>query len=174
MKILIAVDMQNDFISGSLGTKEAQSIVPKVKKRLNKAIDEKYKIIFTKDTHYDDYLNTAEGKKLPIKHCIKETYGWEIHPELRIDNALIIEKNTFGSLKLLDILKDLNKKEPIEEIELLGLCTDICVISNALLIKAAFIDTPIKVNRNLCAGVTPQSHENALSTMEMCQIDIID
>ena len=103
MKILIAVDMQNDFISGSLGTKEAQSIVPKVKKRLNKAIDEKYKIIFTKDTHYDDYLNTAEGKKLPIKHCIKETYGWEIHPELRIDNALIIEKNTFGSLKLLDI-----------------------------------------------------------------------
>lgn len=174
MKILIAVDMQNDFISGSLGTKEAQSIVPKVKKRLNKAIDEKYKIIFTKDTHYDDYLNTAEGKKLPIKHCIKETYGWEIHPELRIDNALIIEKNTFGSLKLLDILKDLNKKEPIEEIELLGLCTDICVISNALLIKAAFIDTPIKVNRNLCAGVTPQSHENAISTMEMCQIDIID
>ena len=174
MKILIAVDMQNDFISGSLGTKEAQSIVPKVKKRLNKAIDEKYKIIFTKDTHYDDYLNTAEGKKLPIKHCIKETYGWEIHPELRIDNALIIEKNTFGSLKLLDILKDLNKKEPIEEIELLGVCTDICVISNALLIKAAFIDTPIKVNRNLCAGVTPQSHENALSTMEMCQIDIID
>lgn len=174
MKILIAVDMQNDFISGSLGTKEAQSIVPKVKKRLNKAIDEKYKIIFTKDTHYDDYLNTAEGKKLPIKHCIKETYGWEIHPELRIDNALIIEKNTFGSLKLLDILKDLNKKEPIEEIELLGLCTDICVISNALLIKAAFIDTPIKVNRNLCAGVTPQSHENALSTMEMCQIDVVD
>lgn len=174
MKILIAVDMQNDFISGSLGTKEAQSIVPKVKKRLNKAIDEKYKIIFTKDTHYDDYLNTAEGKKLPIKHCIKETYGWEIHPELRIDNALIIEKNTFGSLKLLDILKDLNKKEPIEEIELLGLCTDICVISNDLLIKAAFIDTPIKVNRNLCAGVTPQSHENALSTMEMCQIDVVD
>ena len=174
MKILIAVDMQNDFISGSLGTKEAQSIVPKVKKRLNKAIDEKYKIIFTKDTHYDDYLNTAEGKKLPIKHCIKETYGWEIHPELRIDTALIIEKNTFGSLKLLDILKDLNKKEPIEEIELLGLCTDICVISNALLIKAAFIDTPIKVNRNLCAGVTPQSHENALSTMEMCQIDVVD
>lgn len=174
MKILIAVDMQNDFISGSLGTKEAQSIVPKVKKRLNKAIDEKYKIIFTKDTHYDDYLNTAEGKKLPIKHCIKETYGWEIHPELRIDNALIIEKNTFGSLKLLDILKDLNKKESIEEIELLGLCTDICVISNALLIKAAFIDTPIKVNRNLCAGVTPQSHENALSTMEMCQIDVVD
>lgn len=174
MKILVAVDMQNDFISGSLGTKEAQAIVPKVKERLNKALNDSYKIIFTKDTHYDDYLNTAEGLKLPVKHCIKNTLGWEITPELKCDNALIIEKNTFGSLKLLDILKDLDKEEHIEEIELLGLCTDICVISNALLIKAAFTETPIKVNRNLCAGVTPQSHENALSAMKMCQIDIID
>lgn len=174
MKILIVVDMQNDFISGALGSTEAQAIVIKVKDRLKQAMTNNYKIIFTKDTHYEDYLNTAEGKKLPVKHCIKATPGWEIHPELLIDNALVIEKNTFGSLKLLDSLKELAKKEPIEEIELLGLCTDICVISNALLIKAAFTETPIKVNRNLCAGVSPQSHENALAAMAMCQIDIID
>lgn len=173
MQILIVVDMQNDFIDGALGSHEAQAIVPAVKQRLDEAVSKHETIIFTQDTHSENYLNTAEGKKLPVPHCIKPTPGWEIHPDLKVASALIVEKPSFGSLALIDTLKKLEAQNTIESIELLGLCTDICVISNALLLKAAFSETPIRVNSKLCAGVSPQSHDNALKAMAMCQIDIL-
>lgn len=170
MKFLIVVDMQNDFVTGSLGTKEAQAIVPNVKARVESG--EFKQIIYTKDSHYSNYLtSTLEGEKLSIEHCIKHTVGWNIIPELQVKN-IVVEKNTFGSLDLLEILEHLVFEE-IDEIEICGLCTDICVVSNALLIRAKFPNLKIVVNANCCAGSTPELHEAALKVMESCQIDII-
>ena len=167
--ILIVVDMQNDFIDGALGTKEAVGILPNVEGIVK---DFQGEIIFTKDTHQKDYLSTQEGKNLPVEHCIKGTQGWEIAPSLLPYATTVIEKPTFGSLNLVSCLQDKNAKEKIGKITLVGLCTDICVISNAMLIKSAFLDAEIEVISSACAGVTPQSHENALNAMKMCQITV--
>lgn len=170
MKFLVVVDMQNDFVTGSLGTKEAQAIVPNIKARIES--DEFDEIIYTKDSHYSNYLtSTLEGEKLPIEHCIKHTTGWNIIPELQM-KTITIEKNTFGSLDLLEVLKHLIFEE-LDEIELCGVCTDICVVSNALLIRAMFPNVKIAVRSDCCAGSTPELHEAALKVMESCQIDIV-
>lgn len=168
--ILIVVDMQNDFISGALGTSEAQTITPNVLKLIK---DFNGKIIFTKDTHEVNYLDTKEGKNLPVEHCIKNTWGWEIEESLLPYAREIIEKPTFGSLELVKRLQDLDRKEKIGTITFVGLCTDICVISNVLLAKSAFLEAEIVVDASCCAGVTPQSHKNALDAMKMCQVKIV-
>ena len=172
-KIMIIVDMQKDFIDGSLGTAEAQAIVENAVNEI-KSFDGE--LICTYDTHFDNYLDTAEGKKLPVAHCIKGTPGWEL--DARIQNALegrkctFVEKNTFGSTRLPEIVSDLcDGDEPV--IEVIGLCTDICVVSNVLILKAAFPERSITVNASCCAGVTPELHNAALKTMSSCQIDII-
>lgn len=170
-KILIVVDMQNDFIDGALGTKEAVAIVPKVEEKIRNFDGE---VFFTRDTHETYYLETQEGKKLPVKHCIRDTEGWQIRKELDIlRKTEPIDKETFGSTDLAGELVTLNEDQGIESITLVGLCTDICVISNALLIKASLPEVPICVDATCCAGVTPESHENALKAMEACQIKII-
>lgn len=166
-KYLVVVDMQNDFIDGSLGTPEAQAILPKV---IEKIKNFKGAVVYTRDTHDEDYLETLEGKNLPVEHCIRETAGWKLIPKLRplTADTKIIQKPTFGSTQLsyLVAIGD------YEEIELIGLCTDVCVISNALLLKATVPETPITVDASCCAGVTPQSHKTALDAMKMCQIII--
>lgn len=173
-KLLVVVDMQNDFVTGSLGTKEAEAIVPavvdKVKSYMSNGQDNCV-IIFTKDTHGDDYMSTQEGKNLPVMHCIKGTEGFEIVPELieYSEKNLVIEKPTFGSMELADVIA----KNAFDEIEFVGLCTDICVISNVMLAKAADINAKVYVDSAACAGVTPQSHLNALEAMKMCQVTIL-
>ena len=168
-KILVVVDMQNDFINGALGTKEAEAIVPYVKSLIESFDGE---VIFTRDTHYENYMETAEGKNLPVPHCIKGTEGWKIHPELdQLRRTDAIDKITFGSKELVELLKD---KGDIESITFVGLCTDICVISNAMLVKAFYPEIPLAVDAKGCAGVTPESHERALGAMKMCQIKIIN
>ena len=182
-KVLIVVDMQNDFIDGALGTKEAQAIVPNVKKKIEEYKARGDKIIFTRDTHQDNYLETNEGKLLPVKHCIENTDGWEISKELNTLLAtFIINKPNFGYIDWVDYLSEFNIDdstdgyvmiEAPEKIELVGLCTDICVISNALILKALYPETEIAVDASCCAGVTPESHKAALTTMKMCQINVI-
>ena len=176
MKVLVVVDMQNDFITGSLGTPEAQAIVPNVKKKIEHARENGDLIIYTRDTHKDNYLTSREGKKLPVEHCVKGTPGWEIADGLVADDGIvknIINKKTFGSEKLVAMIVEAVSNENIEEVELVGLCTDICVVSNALMLKAALYETcEVSVDASCCAGVTPQSHEAALKTMEMCQINV--
>lgn len=169
-RILVVVDMQKDFIDGSLGTEEAQAIVNHVIKKMKSY--EKSDIYLTRDTHGEDYLETAEGKKLPVVHCVKDTEGWQLHPEIEAlaEPSHIIDKPTFGSLELMELLKQENEKETLE-LELAGLCTDICVVSNALLLKAAMPEITIRVDASCCAGVTPESHKAALLTMGMCQIE---
>ena len=175
-KIIIVVDMQNDFINGSLGTPEAQAIVPKMAKMFNE-IEDNVTVIFTKDTHYDDYLNTPEGKKLPVPHCIKDTEGWNIPDELTVPfcySPFVIEKPTFGSLELMDYIKDIaNDYNWDVELQFCGLCTDICVVSNVLAAKMFFPDVKISVLADMCAGVTPEKHEAALEIMKSCQIEVI-
>lgn len=169
MKILIVVDMQKDFIDGALGTPEAVAIVPAVK-----ALIEGFEgsVYFTRDTHFENYMQTEEGKHLPVPHCIKDTEGWQIHPALdALRKTAPIDKVTFGSKELISLLAE--QKEEVESITLCGLCTDICVISNALLIKAYYPEIPLYVVSSACAGVTPESHQNALAAMSMCQIGII-
>ena len=168
-KILVVVDMQNDFIDGALGSAEAQAIVPKILEKIKSYPEDC--IIATRDTHERDYLQTSEGKYLPVEHCIKGTKGWEIREEiaLAMPKALLVDKPTFGSTQLVRLLQSEYANEEIE-IELVGLCTDICVISNALLIKAAIPEVPVYVDSSCCAGVTPKSHKNALEAMKMCQI----
>ena len=169
MKYLIVVDMQNDFIDGALGTAEAVAIVPYVK-----SVIENFegKVLFTRDTHFENYMETQEGKNLPVPHCIKGTDGWQIRAELdALRKTEAIDKITFGSKDLVDILK--NEKD-IESITFVGLCTDICVISNAMLVKAFYPEIPLTVDAKACAGVTPQSHKNALEAMKMCQITVIN
>ena len=166
MKTLIVIDMQNDFISGSLGTKEAQAIVPNVKKKIEEYKSRGNEIIFTRDTHQSDYLETNEGKLLPIKHCINGTYGWIIADEVNYPEYKHINKRTFGYTFW-------NYEEEFEEIEIVGLCTDICVISNALILKAQFPGIAITVDANCCAGTTPERHRAALEVMKSCQINVI-
>lgn len=169
-KILLVVDMQNDFIDGALGSAEAASIVSAVAERVSAFCGE---VIFTRDTHFDNYLTTSEGKKLPVVHCVKGSDGWQISSDIKIpEGARIIDKETFGSPELAEQLRRENENEPISDIEIIGLCTDICVISNAFLLKAYLPECDIKVNSALCRGVTPESHRNALSAMAACQINI--
>jgi len=181
MKILIVVDMQNDFIDGSLGTAEAVGIVDAVVKRIQNSRGEL--ILFTQDTHQGNYLDTAEGKKLPVVHCVENTEGWEIRKSildawLNNDDTIkiaerpqnIFTKPVFGSVDLVSFLK--SRVHEITEIEILGLCTDICVVSNAIMIKNTMPDVKISVNSDCCAGVTPQSHTEALNVMKMCHIDV--
>jgi len=168
MKILVVVDMQNDFIDGALGTVEAVAIVPAVK-ALIEGFDGK--VLFTRDTHFENYMQTEEGKHLPVPHCIKDTDGWQIRPELdALRTTDAIDKLTFGSKELIALLAS---EQNIESVTLCGLCTDICVISNALLIKANYPEIPLYVVESACAGATPESHKNALDAMRMCQVEII-
>ena len=171
-KLLIVVDMQKDFVDGALGTKEAVSIVPSVVKKIENFDGD---IIATYDTHGENYMETQEGKNLPVPHCIKGTDGWKL--DAKVQAALdkkkyfAIEKPTFGSTELPEYIKE--NYNP-NEIELIGLCTDICVVSNALLIKANFLETKVSVDAACCAGVTPDSHKAALATMKMCQVNVIN
>lgn len=170
MKILVVVDMQKDFIDGALGTPEAQAIVPNVIEKINKYKADREAIIYTADTHGEDYLNTIEGQKLPVPHCIKGTDGWNI-PEAILQNGHILGKTTFGCA---DLPKYIHTNcYHLEGIEVIGLCTDICVISNVMLLKAYFPNTPIVVDSSCCAGVTPESHTRALEAMKMCQIEVV-
>lgn len=171
-KILLVIDMQNDFIDGPLGTLEAEAIVDKVVRVIYKYPIED--IIITRDTHGKDYLETQEGRFLPVPHCIKGTLGWNIHPRITaaLNGATIIGKSTFASRRLAEKLAAMARTEELE-ITMVGLCTDICVVSNALLIKAYLPETPIRVISSCCAGVTPESHKAALKTMHMCQIEIL-
>lgn len=169
MNILVVVDMQNDFIDGALGTPEAVAIMPYVKEVIKNF---EGKVLFTRDTHFDNYLNTQEGRNLPVKHCIQGTPGWEIHQSLEhFRKTDAIDKLTFGSSQLPQVLA---QEENIESITFIGLCTDICVISNAMVTKAFFPEIPIFVDAKACAGVTPESHKNALAAMKMCQITVVN
>ena len=172
-KILIVVDMQNDFIDGALGTAEAEAIVDNVVAKIG-SYDSK-DIFATLDTHEPNYLETMEGKNLPVEHCIRGTEGWKLNDKIAaaLGDAKVIEKPTFGSTQLAQIITDISKKEEIE-IELCGLCTDICVVSNALLLKANMPEVKFTVDPTCCAGVTPDSHNEALDTMKMCHIQVLD
>ena len=169
--VLIVVDMQNDFVSGSLGTAEARAIVPAVREKIAR---HEGRVIFTQDTHRPDYLATQEGRNLPVEHCVKDTWGWQIVDELQefvhAPNARVIEKPTFGSTDLAALLKD--EADEIASVELIGLCTDICVVSNALLIKATLPEIPMAVDSACCAGVTPEKHLAALETLRSCQVAV--
>lgn len=170
-KILVVVDMQNDFVTGALGTAEAVAVVPAVKRKAERFSGE---ILFTRDTHDKEYLQTQEGKNLPVQHCIKNTEGWRIIPELQsiAEKSKIFDKPTFGSTQLMDFICAENVKTKIDEITLIGLCTDICVISNSMLLKAFLPESVIKIDAACCAGVTPQRHQTALEAMRACQIEI--
>ena len=168
-KLLIVVDMQNDFVDGSLGTKEAEGIVAHVKAKVEQYQEQGDTVIFTRDTHTEAYLDTQEGKKLPVVHCVKGTKGWEIIDCLQPYVQTVFDKPTFGSVQLAHVVA----RGGYEQIELVGLCTDICVVSNALLLKAALPEMQICVDSACCAGVTPASHEAALTTMKMCQIEVL-
>ena len=171
---LIAVDIQKDFVDGALGTKEAVAMIPAAVKKL-KSFDGE--IFVTLDTHFADYLQTAEGRKLPVPHCIKDTEGWQLDKAVAAALAdreyTAVEKNTFGAKNLPDLITQAAEGEDFD-LEVIGLCTDICVVSNALLLKAHFPEAPITVDASCCAGVTPQAHEAALATMASCQIDIVN
>lgn len=169
-KALVVVDMQNDFIDGALGTKEAVSIVPNVVKKIQEFDG---LLVFTKDTHESNYLDSREGRTLPVEHCIRDTDGWEIREEVweaaKEKNPVVIGKPTFGSRRLGEFLSGAE----LESVELVGLCTDICVISNAMLVRAFLPEVPIRIDASCCAGVTPESHENALLAMKACQMEIV-
>lgn len=169
-KILVVVDMQNDFIDGALGTAEAVAIVPKVAEKI-KNFDGT--VLYTRDTHEENYMETQEGKNLPVPHCIRGTEGWQIRTGLQQAGAEVVDKPTFGSRALAEKLVEMNREEAIESITLIGLCTDICVISNAFVIKAFLPETPIFVDAACCAGVTPESHARALEAMKVCQIAVV-
>ena len=168
MKVLVVVDMQNDFVDGALGTKEAVAIVPNVVKKIQNFDG---KIIFTRDTHEDNYMETQEGKNLPVPHCIRGTKGWELNPQIEtLRKEDTIDKPSFGSLELGEYLKTLSD---VESVEFVGICTDICVISNVMITKAALPEVPVIVDASCCAGVTPESHKNALEAMKMCQVQVM-
>lgn len=170
-ELLVVVDMQTDFVDGALGTKEAQNIVENVVDKVKSAKKCGKDIIFTMDTHQENYPETQEGKKLPVAHCIKGSKGWEIIPKLQelTQDCMIVEKPSFGSIQLAHIAA----RGQYERIELVGLCTDICVISNAMILKSSLPEAEIFVDANCCAGVSPESHRNALEAMKMCQIEIL-
>lgn len=170
MDVLLVIDMQVDFVTGALGSLEAQAIVPYV---VEQVAEFEGQVLYTRDTHGEDYLDTAEGKKLPVPHCIANTSGWELIPALKDScKGKIIDKITFGSMTLAKELEAVHQQTPIQSITLVGVCTDICVISNALIVKATLPEVPIYVNAKGCAGVTPESHENALKAMELCHITV--
>lgn len=166
--LLIVVDMQNDFITGSLGTAEAQVIVPYVAEKIKAALADGDTVVFTKDTHHPSYLESQEGHHLPVIHCIEGTPGWELHSSLLPYAEVVFIKQGFGSTELLDYIR----AGSYGRVELVGLCTDICVVTNALMIKGALPELPIRVDARGCAGVTPESHQAAIDTMKMCQIDV--
>ena len=170
-KILVVVDMQKDFVDGALGTKEAAAIVPAVVDKIREY--DKENIFVTQDTHQKDYLTTQEGRKLPVEHCIKGTPGWEINEKIAplIKKENIFEKPTFGSIELAKKMAEIAENEEVT-FELIGLCTDICVASNALLLKAFMPEVPIKVDCSCCAGVTPDKHNAALETLRSCQVAV--
>ena len=190
-KVLVIVDMQNDFVDGALGTPEAQAIVPKVADYIRTHADKDTVLVFTKDTHEVNYMDTQEGKHLPVAHCIKDTYGWELAPA--IQEALydvrgkydscdtyfpymtdhVITKPSFGSLDFVNLLYALNDDYGIDEVTLMGLCTGICVLANSQLAKATLPEVPIRVVEECCACVTPDSHKTAIDAMRLCQIEII-
>ncbi len=175
MNLLIVIDMQNDFVTGSLGSMEARAIVGNVARKVDNWDGP---VIFTRDTHHDNYMSTLEGAKLPVAHCIEGTDGWQIVDQLAGKEMHIIDKPTFGSTELAELVKvmALDKHtcpEPVDSVTLVGLCTDICVISNALLLRATLPDMPIIVDSSCCAGVSVASHHNALEAMKMCQIDVV-
>lgn len=175
--LLIVVDMQNDFVTGSLGTDEAKNIIPKVINKIKEYEDNENSICFTKDTHRWNYLETQEGKKLPVEHCLYNTDGWCIIPELSNfiqRHNLIVEKETFGAKDLVEYGPKRLELSNFNQIELIGVCTDICVISNALLIKAFYPEIEIIVDASCCAGVTPEKHKAALEVMKSCQITVIN
>ena len=175
-KLLIVIDMQNDFISGSLGTVQAKAIVPSVLAKVESYVEAGYPICFTRDTHKADYLKTQEGQNLPVEHCIEGTVGHEIVGCLRKFEGFvaIVNKPTFGSYILGDVAAEQVCMHHVDEIELVGLCTDICVVSNALLLKARLPEVKVTVDASCCAGVTVETHEAALTTMKMCQVNIIN
>ena len=176
MTLLIVVDMQNDFVTGALGTAEAQAIVPHVNAKIAAADA----VVYTLDTHGEDYLATQEGKRLPVPHCIRDTPGWALEPDIAKECAegmISFAKPTFGSAALCEYVRTLAEEKGAADgkgfcVELCGVCTDICVVSNALLLKAALPEADFIVNGALCAGVTPQKHEAALETMRSCQIEV--
>lgn len=186
-KVLIIVDMQNDFVTGSLGTKEAQEIIPNITEKIKNWRGD---IIATKDTHDSNYLRTLEGKMLPVKHCIKGTDGWNFHPVIdealrkkvksqhgkpdsRRFHVMTVEKNTFGAMPLGEILPLETAECAYSGIELVGVCTNICVLANAVLLRTMYPNTPISVDLSCCAGTTPELHRQALNVMNSCQINII-
>lgn len=175
MKLLVVVDMQNDFISGALGTPEAQAIVPNVASKVQKYKEDGEYIIYTADTHFDGYLNTQEGKNLPVPHCIHNTHGWQIADGVYVNNAPIVKKFTFGSQELPDRIYALEQytDKHVESIEVVGLCTSICVISNALILKSCFPEIPLIVDSKCCACVSPETHNAALLAMKTCQIEVV-
>ncbi len=169
MKLLVVIDMQNDFVTGVLGTKEAQEILPLV----NEKIAQAQRVIYTLDTHGEGYLSTQEGRKLPVVHCVKGTWGHALADGLLVkDGSEKIEKPTFGSVTLGETVRGMLERGEIDSVELIGVCTDICVISNAMLLKAYCPELPVLVDASCCAGVSPQSHETALNAMQACQISI--
>ncbi len=171
MNVLIVVDMQNDFIDGALGTAEAVSIVPRV---IEKIKSFNGAVLATMDTHGEDYLDTPEGKNLPVIHCVRGTTGWELQKDVgKLISTTPFEKKIFGSMDLAEYLVGMDKQVGIEEITLIGLCTDICVISNAMILKSTLPQVKIIVDSNCCGGVTPKSHTTALEAMKMCQIEIL-
>ena len=174
-KFLIVVDMQKDFIDGALGSAEAQAIVGAAAERIRECRKEGYRIFATLDTHAENYMETAEGKKLPVPHCIRGTEGWQLNPVIReaLGDAELVEKPTFGSVRLAERLREETAEGGPVRIELMGLCTDICVVSNALLLKANFPEAAMAVYVKGCAGVTPEKHRAALETMQSCQIDLL-
>lgn len=163
-RTLIVIDMQNDFIDGALGTPEAQAIVPKVKEKIGEYAKRGDEIIYTRDTHQSNYLDTPEGKKLPVPHCIEGTDGWQVADGLMTEGSEVINKPSFGWTGW--------EGRRFEKVELVGLCTDICVVSNALILKAQYPEAEISVDSSCCAGVTVESHKAALLTMKMCQVDV--
>ena len=174
-KILVAVDLQNDFIDGALGTKEAEAIVPAAAARIRDWREAGADIFATLDTHEANYAETQEGKRLPVPHCIRGTEGWQLSPVIReaLGECTLVEKLTFGSIRLPELIREKIGDGKGATIELIGLCTDICVVSNALLLKAAFPEAAIQVSSSCCAGVTPEKHKAALETMASCQIEIL-
>ena len=175
MKVLVVIDMQKDFTTGALGNPETAAVVANVAEYITKFRNENKdgRVIATLDTHTEDYMNTQEGRKLPVPHCIRGTEGWTLEEAVEKalgDDSIKLEKVTFGAV---DIPFAVGKDEDIEEIQLIGVCTDICVISNAMILKAAFPEVPIKIIADCCAGVTPESHNNALEAMKMCQMEVV-
>ena len=170
-KLLVVVDMQNDFVDGALGTPEAANIVENVVKKIENHTGP---VVFTRDTHRENYPETQEGKNLPVVHCVKGTHGWELNSQVKmtVNGREIFDKPTFGSVELSHYVASLYQSHQIDSVELIGLCTDICVLSNAILLKAVEPEMKVSVDASCCAGVTPQSHRNALEAMKMCQVEI--